>query len=180
MPMVEDIATRLHRAKVFTVLNVRNGFWHVSFDDNSSYLTDTIWADECHLGYPRHQKFSNQKWRGGGLTGIEVVADDYIAVGCGETYDDAVQDHHRNLTVFLERCHARNVRVNPEKMKLRQSKVWFIGHVASAKGHQVDPAKIRAITEMPAPSDKARDQASTGFDSRWCRLDLGQFPAESL
>ena len=137
-------------------------------------------GDECHLGYPRHQEFSNQKWRGRGLTSIEVVADDYIAVDCGETYDDAVQDHHRNLTAFLGRCHERNVHVNPEKMKLRQSKVWFIGHVASAKGHQVDPAKVRAITEMPAPSDKARDQASTGFDSRWCRLDLGQFPAESL
>ena len=40
-----------------------------------------------------------------GLTGIEVVADDYITVGCGETYDEAVQDHDRNLLAFLERCH---------------------------------------------------------------------------
>ena len=75
-------------------------------------------GDKCHLGYPRHQKFSNQKWSGGGLSSIDVAADGYIAVGCGETYDDAVQDHHRNLTAFLGRCHEQNVRVNPEKMKL--------------------------------------------------------------
>ena len=39
LPTVEDIATRLHGAKVFTVMDVRNGFWHVSLDDESSYLT---------------------------------------------------------------------------------------------------------------------------------------------
>ena len=39
LPTVEDIATRLHGAKVFTVMDVRNGFWHVSLDEESSYLT---------------------------------------------------------------------------------------------------------------------------------------------
>ena len=39
-PTIEDIATRLHGAKVFTVLDVRHGFWHVRrLDDQSSYLT---------------------------------------------------------------------------------------------------------------------------------------------
>ena len=39
LPTIEDIATRLHGAKVFTVLDVRHGFWHVRLDDRSSYLT---------------------------------------------------------------------------------------------------------------------------------------------
>ena len=39
LPTVEDIATRLHGAKVFTVVDVRNGFWHISLDEESSYLT---------------------------------------------------------------------------------------------------------------------------------------------
>lgn len=32
MPTIEDIATRLHGAKVFNVLDVCNGFWHVSLE----------------------------------------------------------------------------------------------------------------------------------------------------
>ena len=36
---IEDVATRLHGAKVFTKLDVRNGFWHVKLDEESSYLT---------------------------------------------------------------------------------------------------------------------------------------------
>ena len=34
LPTIEEIATRLHEAKVFTVLDVRQGFWHVLLDEN--------------------------------------------------------------------------------------------------------------------------------------------------
>ena len=36
LPTIEDIATRLHGAKVFTVPDVRKGFWHVQLEDDSS------------------------------------------------------------------------------------------------------------------------------------------------
>lgn len=39
LPNIEDVATRLHGAKVFTKLDVRNGFWHVCLDEESSFLT---------------------------------------------------------------------------------------------------------------------------------------------
>ena len=39
LPTVEDVATRLHGAKDFSKLDVRNGYWHVKLDDSSSYLT---------------------------------------------------------------------------------------------------------------------------------------------
>jgi len=39
LPTIEDIATRLHGAKLFTVLDVKSGFRHVQLDEPSSYLT---------------------------------------------------------------------------------------------------------------------------------------------
>ena len=39
MPTIEDIATRLHGAKVFSILDAKNGFWHVKLDEESSHLT---------------------------------------------------------------------------------------------------------------------------------------------
>ena len=39
LPTIDEIATRLHGAKVFTVLDVRQGFWHVPLDEKSSLLT---------------------------------------------------------------------------------------------------------------------------------------------
>ena len=39
LPTIEEIATRLHGAKLFTVLDVRHGFWHVPLDEPSLLLT---------------------------------------------------------------------------------------------------------------------------------------------
>ena len=39
MPNIEDIATRLHGAKVFSVLDAKNGFCRVKLDEESSYPT---------------------------------------------------------------------------------------------------------------------------------------------
>ena len=39
IPTIEDNASRLHGAKVFSVLDAKNGFWHVKLDKESSYLT---------------------------------------------------------------------------------------------------------------------------------------------
>ena len=38
-PTVEDILPELTRAKVFSTVDAKNGFWHVELDDDSSRLT---------------------------------------------------------------------------------------------------------------------------------------------
>ena len=43
-----------------------------------------------------------------GVTGVEVVADDFIAVGYGDMFEEAAQDHDKNLLIFLQRCEERN------------------------------------------------------------------------
>ena len=39
MPTMEDVLPRLNKAKVFTVCDVKNGFWHVQLEEQSSVLT---------------------------------------------------------------------------------------------------------------------------------------------
>ena len=55
---------------------------------------------------------------------------------------------------FLRLCKNRGLKLNTEKIRLRQKGVSFIGHVATDTGLRVDPAKVKAIVEMPAPTDK--------------------------
>ena len=127
LPTIEDVATRLHGAKVFTKLDARNGFWHVALDDESSYLTTF------------HTPFGRYRWRRlpfgissapevfqrrmhqliEGLSGIEIVADDFIVIGCGNTVEEANSDHDRALISFLERCKEQGVKLNTEKLNLR-------------------------------------------------------------
>ena len=98
-----------------------------------------------------------------GLSGIEVVADDFIVVGCGNTIEEANRDLDKNLVKFLERCKEQDVKLNTDKLALRQNEVPFIGHVATHKGLRIDPAKVRAINEMPSPTDKAGVQRLLGL-----------------
>ena len=53
--------------------------------------------------------------------------------------------------------------LNAQKLCLRETEVPFIGHVTTAKGLCVDPAKVQAIMEMPAPNDKAGVQRLLGM-----------------
>ena len=50
-----------------------------------------------------------------------------------------------------------------DKLHLRHTEVPFIGHVATDQGLRIDPAKVRAIIEMPAPTDKAGVQRLLGL-----------------
>ena len=161
LPTIEDIATRLYGAKVFTVLDVKSGFWHVQLDEPSSYLTTF------------HTPFGRYRWKRmpfgissapeifqrrmheliESLTGVEVVADDFVVVVGENTSEIEAQDHDRNLEALLFRCKDRGVKLNADKIKLRLSKVPFMGHVATAEGQCADLAKVQAITEMPPPKD---------------------------
>ena len=110
IPTIEEVATRLHGAKLFTVLDARNGFWHIKLDDESSYLTTF------------NTPFGRYRWKRmpfgissapevfqcrmcetvEGLKGVEVVADDFVVVGFGETEEIAGRDHNQNLHVTIQ------------------------------------------------------------------------------
>ena len=161
LPTIEDIASRLAGARVFTILDVKKGFWHVPLDEESSYLTtfNTPYGRYRWLRMPFgissapevFQKRMHQLIEG--LEGIEVVADDFMVYGCGQTQEEAIEDHDRKLQTFLQRCEDRHVVLGAEKFQLRQREVPFIGHVATADGLKASPQRVKAIVDMPAPSD---------------------------
>ena len=168
LPTIEEIATRLHKAKPFTILDVQSGFWHVKLDEPSSFLTtfNTPFGryrwKRMPFGISSAPEVFQRKMHEliEGLQGVEVVADDFVAVGYGDSLEEATPDHDKNLEEFMKRCEERNIRLNAEKLTLRKR---FIGHMATGKGLGVDPDKVRAITEMPVPKDVAAVQRLLGL-----------------
>ena len=90
-----------------------------------------------------------------GLSGVEVIADDFVVVGFGDSMEDAIQNHDQNLCRFLQRCEQKHVHLNSEKLQLGKTEVPFIGHVASGDGLKIHPDKVQEILEMPDPGDAA-------------------------
>ena len=178
LPTIEDVATRLYAAKVVSILDVRNGFWHVVLDEESSHLTtfNTPFGryrwKRMPFGIRSAPEIFQRKMNEliEGLKGVEVIADDFVVVGYGASSEAAVKDHDRNLVAFLERCDTRGVRMNADKVKLRMTEVPFIGHVATDKGLCADPAKVRAIIEMPPPENVASVQRLLGMVQYLCKF----------
>ena len=120
LPTIEDIVTRLHGAKVFTILEVRCGFWYVSLDEQSSLLTTfhTPFGRYRWLRMPFGISSAPEVFQRRmhelieGLHGVEVVADDFVVIGFGSTQEEAMLDHDKNLAGLLQRCEQRKVRLN--------------------------------------------------------------------
>lgn len=110
LPTIEDVATNFHVAKVFTKLDVRNGFWHVKLDDSLSYLTTfntpfgQYWWKRMPFGIRSAPEIFQRRMHEliNGMPHVEVVADDFVFVGYGETMGQATQDHDKTLMTFLK------------------------------------------------------------------------------
>ena len=84
MPTVEEIATRLNGAKLFSVFDASNGFWQVELDEESSMLTtfNTPFGRYRWKRMPFGINSAPEVWQRRmrehieGLKGVEVIADD--------------------------------------------------------------------------------------------------------
>ena len=88
-----------------------------------------------------------------GLPGVISVHDDILIYGKGDTKEDAIANHDKNVRALMQRCKERNVTLSKDKIQLKMSQVSFLGHLVTANGVQADPDKVCAITEMPKPID---------------------------
>ena len=77
--------------------------------------------------------------------------------------EEALTDHDNNFHSLMRRCREQNIKLNQDKANLRRKEVPFMGHVISEKGLQADPAKVKAVLEMPTPTDVASVRRFIGF-----------------
>lgn len=98
-----------------------------------------------------------------GLPGIYAIHDDILVIGNGATQEEPEQDHDEKIHALMHRCREKNTRLNANKIKLKCNEVTFMGHVLTDAGLKSDPEMIRAILEMPKPSDVAGVRRLVGF-----------------
>ena len=79
--------------------------------------------------------------------------DDMIVFGSGESIEEATVSHDRTFKALLNRCHEQGLKLNKKKLRFKISKVAYIGHILGANGLQADIEKIKAVLEMPSPTD---------------------------
>ncbi|XP_065941318.1 retrovirus-related Pol polyprotein from transposon 297 [Magallana gigas] len=152
---VEEIIERLPNAKVFSRFDATHGFWHIQLDEESSKaLTfNTPFGRYRYLRLPfgissASEVFSKRVQElFSDLPGVECLVDDILVHG------ESNAEHDENLIRMLERCRKVGLKLNRDKVELRVPEVKYVGHIIGKDGLKVDPEKVRAIVNMPEPTD---------------------------
>ena len=161
MPTIEEVATRLNRAKLFTIVDAKDGFWQKRLDLEFSYKTtfNTPFGRYRWLRMPFGISSAPEVWQRTmheiieGLQGVEVIADDFIIACFGDTKEEAYKSLEQNERSFFTRCRKWNLKLNRDKVNRAQTNVLFMGHRLTPEGLKPDPAKVEAITAMPEPDN---------------------------
>ena len=163
IPTLKEHLHKLGDAKCFSLLDVREGFLHIPLDEESSLQTT------MHTSYGRYrwlrlpfgissapEEFQKRLLDAlEGLDGTICIADDILVYGEGESYDVAKVNHDRRLVALMERCVAKDIRLNPDKFKFALKELKFMGNIITDNGMRPDPDKVAAIVGMPTPTNKA-------------------------
>ena len=162
MPAVDDVLPALANARVFSVCDLQNGFWHISLDEESNYLTTFAtpfrryrWLRMPFGISPAPEIFQSRlEVALSGLDGVKAIVDDLLVYGEGETMEQAVEQHNARLLALLQQCRKKGIRLQLEKFWFQVQEVKYCGYIFTTGGLKPDQEKIRAITSMAHPETK--------------------------
>ena len=155
LPTLEDTLSKFTNAKVFSKLDVSSAYWHLELDHKSSVKTAMItpFGRYRWLRLPFGLSVSSEIFQRNltqaleGLDGVICVADDIVVVGASQ------EEHDERLHALLKRCSTTGIKLNKAKVVIDCREFVFLGHIINASGIKPDPAKVRAIVDMPTPED---------------------------
>nr|XP_015833782.1 PREDICTED: uncharacterized protein K02A2.6-like [Tribolium castaneum] len=156
IPTAQDIIPRLAGKKIFTVIDMSAGFWHVPLDKESSDLCcfNTHVGRYKFLRMPFGIKSAPEVFQKhvirifGHISGVSVIFDDLIIVANNEKGHDEILQ--RVLNTALE----NNIKFNKDKIQYKIKSVRYMGNIITDKGIKPDDDKVCAIREMSEPKCK--------------------------
>lgn len=156
IPNFEDVSAKLNNMKFFSVLDLKDGYWHVKLDEESKKLCTfaTPFGNYRFLRLPFGIKtapgiFQQMNYDNfGDIENTLIYFDDILIFGRTKKEHDAI------LKKVLERAREKNVRFNKNKAQIAMTQVKYLGHIFSLNEIKPDPERLAAIQEMTRPTNK--------------------------
>ena len=164
-PTLTEIIHELNGAKVFSKIDLNQGYNQLELDEESREITTFT----SHVGLKRYTRLFfginsaaeifQEEIRKAlcGLKGVFNVSDDILCFG-----KDA-SDHLANLKQLFQRIRERGLTLAAEKCKFEQSEIQFLGHTFSENGLSPCKDKIEALLNMAAPKNPSDIRSLLGM-----------------
>ena len=155
LPAVEQTLAQLAVAQVFTKLDANSGFWQIPLSTDSSLLTTflTPFGRYCFNRLPFGITSAPEHFQRRmsalleGIEGVVCMMDDVLVHGKDQ------DQHNDRLLKVLQHLETAGLTLNKEMCKFSQRQVKFLGQMVDRMGVHPDPAKVKAIQEVPIPKN---------------------------
>ena len=167
VPTVEDIRYQVNGAKIFSKLDLKNGYHQLELAEESRNIT----TFSTHLGLARYCRlnfgtssaaeiFHNDiSKRVDSIEGALSIHDDILIYGRNqEMHDIAVE----NVLAMLEK---NGLTANRSKCEFNKSSIKFFGLIFSENGVKSDPGKVEALKQAEPPKSKSELRSFLGMVS---------------
>ena len=166
IPTVEEVVSSMPAdSRIFSVIDAKSGFLQIQIDYESSLLTcfNTPIGRFRWLRLPFGIKCAPEIFQRimdnmlEGIDGARAIMDDILIAARNEKEHDAI------MKKVIQRATEYNLKLNFDKCQVKKAKVKYVGHMVTSEGLKADPDKLRAVAEMPPPTDKEGVRRFLGF-----------------
>ena len=165
IPTLEEITLKVNNAKHFSVLDLKDGFWHIILDKESQKLC-TFSTPFGNYQFNRlpfgvssapeiFQCYNQQVF--GDINNVMIYLDDILVEGKTQ------EEHNEALNNVIERAKQFNIKFNESKFQYNVSEVKYLGHIFSDKGILPCKDRVEAIQELQNPNSKKELQKFLGI-----------------
>ncbi|XP_026688729.1 uncharacterized protein K02A2.6-like isoform X1 [Diaphorina citri] len=155
IPTLDSLISEVSGSQIFSVLDLKSGFWSLKLDPESSKLTsfNTEFGVFSFNRMPFGICVASEVFQHAlqnllrDIPNIQIYIDDILIFA-----KDKVQ-HDEILNKIFEKASEIGLKFNKKKLQLGKSSVKFMGHIISKDGVLPQDSKIKAIENMQAPTN---------------------------
>ncbi|GFX15690.1 retrovirus-related Pol polyprotein from transposon 17.6 [Trichonephila clavipes] len=168
LPLIEDVLDTLQEAKVYSTLNLRNGFFHVDVDEDCRKYTSFIIPDgqfefnKVSFGLSTSpgvfQRYVSSIFRDLTRKGIVIsYLDDLVIPAKNE------QEGIEKLKIIFEVEKKYGLEIKFKKCQFLKKKIEFLGHIVESGSIKPSPTKTIAVRKFPEPTTIIQVQSFLGL-----------------
>ena len=177
LPLIDDLFDQLKGASVFSKIDLRSGYHQLKIKESDIPKT----AFRTRYG---HYEFLVMSF---GLTNAPAAfmdlmnrvfreyLDKFVIVFIDDIliYSKTQKEHEEHLEIVLQTLKDHKLYAKFPKCEFWLDRVHFLGHVVSAEGISVDPAKIEAVSNWKAPKSVIEVRSFLGLAGYYRRFVEG-------